>query len=250
VQTLAEAGIDFVKDDELMANPPHSPFEERVEAVMRVINSQAERTGKKVMYAFNVSDEMDAMLRHYQKVVETGGTAVMVSLNSVGLSGVKRLCDLGALAVHGHRNGWGALTRHPLLGMEFSAYQKIWRLAGVDQIHVNGLENKFWEPDDSVVKSIQACLEPLLGGFQIMPVISSGQWGGQAFETYRRVKTIDMLYLAGGGIMAHPDEPTAGVKAIRQAWEGALAGMNFQEAARKYPEFGKSVQKFGKRARA
>ncbi|HYV28795.1 MAG TPA: ribulose-bisphosphate carboxylase large subunit family protein [Candidatus Eisenbacteria bacterium] len=249
VQTLAESGIDFVKDDELMANPPHSPFEERVEAVMRVINSHSERTGKKVMFAFNVSDEMDAMLGHYEKVVEAGGTAVMVSLNSVGLSGVKRLCDLGALAVHGHRNGWGALTRHPLLGMEFAAYQKIWRLAGADQIHVNGLANKFWEPDDSVVKSIEACLAPLLGGFQITPVLSSGQWGGQAFETYRRVKTIDILYLAGGGIMAHPDGPAAGVKAIRQAWEGAVAGMSLEEAGRKYPEFGKSVEKFGKRAR-
>jgi ribulose-bisphosphate carboxylase large chain len=28
---------------------------------MRVINSHAERTGRKVMYAFNVSDELDAM---------------------------------------------------------------------------------------------------------------------------------------------------------------------------------------------
>src|SRR4029079_12845157 len=29
VAHLAEAGIDFVKDDELMANPRHSPFDER-----------------------------------------------------------------------------------------------------------------------------------------------------------------------------------------------------------------------------
>ena len=27
VRTLVEAGIDFIKDDELMADPPHSPFE-------------------------------------------------------------------------------------------------------------------------------------------------------------------------------------------------------------------------------
>src|SRR6516162_11859822 len=79
VKTLAEAGIDFVKDDELMANPPHSPFDERVDAVMRVIRNHADRAGKKVMYAFNISDEMDAMLRHYEKVVAAGGTAAMVS---------------------------------------------------------------------------------------------------------------------------------------------------------------------------
>src|SRR6185369_8789168 len=60
VKTLVVAGIDFIKDDELMANPPHSPFDGRVDAVMRVINAHADRTGKKVMYAFNVSDELDA----------------------------------------------------------------------------------------------------------------------------------------------------------------------------------------------
>ncbi len=33
VRELGEAGIDFVKDDELMADPPHSPLKERVECV-------------------------------------------------------------------------------------------------------------------------------------------------------------------------------------------------------------------------
>ena len=124
------------------------------------------------------------MLRHYDKVVAAGGTCAMVSLNSVGLAAAKKICDQGALAIHGHRNGWGMLNRHPLLGMEFPAYQKLWRLAGVDQLHVNGIANKFWEPDDSVVRSIGACLAPRPGGRPILPVVSSGQWGGQAPETY------------------------------------------------------------------
>ena len=247
VATLAGAGIDFVKDDELMANPPHSPFDDRVDAVMSVINSHAQRTGKKVMYAFNITDELDAMQRHYDKVLAAGGTAVMMSLNSVGLAGVKKICDRGALAVHGHRNGWGMLNRHPFLGIEFPAYQKLWRLAGVDQIHVNGIQNKFWESDDSVEKSIKACLEPLFGGYSILPVVSSGQWGGQAPETWRRTRTVDLLYLAGGGIMAHPDGPVGGVTALGQAWEAAVAGLSVETAAKKYPEFAKSVAKFGRK---
>jgi ribulose-bisphosphate carboxylase large chain len=177
-----------------------------------------------------------------------GGTAVMVSLNSVGLSGVKGLCDRGAVAVHGHRNGWGMLNRHPLLGVEFAAYQKLWRLAGVDQIHVNGLQNKFWEPDDSVVRSIRACSRPLLGCPPVLPVLSSGQWGGQAPETYRRTQTLDVLYLAGGGILAHPDGPAGGVQALRQAWEAAAAGQSLEEAVLQYPELAKAAQKFGGKA--
>ena len=246
VKTLAEAGIDFVKDDELMADPPHSPFDARLDAVMRVINAHADKTGKKVMYAFNVSDELDAMQRHYDKVVAAGGTAAMVSLNSVGLAGVKKLCDQGALAVHGHRNGWGMLNRHPLLGIEFPAYQKLWRLAGVDQIHVNGIANKFWESDDSVVASIEACLRPFLGQIGILPVVSSGQTGLQAPETYRRTKTIDLLYMAGGGIMAHPSGPAAGVAALRQCWEAAVAGIPLDDYAKSHPQLAQQLVKFGK----
>jgi ribulose-bisphosphate carboxylase large chain len=222
------------------------------------------------------------MLGHYEKVVKSGGTCAMISLNSVGLSGAKKICDLGALAIHGHRNGWGMLNRHPLLGIEFPAYQKLWRLAGVDQLHVNGIANKFWESDDSVVRSIAACAQPLFSsprpaqagrgvqdsitlassprpspplgeerekspgaGAPILPVVSSGQWGGQACETYRRTKTVDLLYMAGGGIMAHPDGPAAGVRSLRKWWEAAVEGLTLEQAAAKYPELKKSVEKFG-----
>jgi ribulose-bisphosphate carboxylase large chain len=245
VKELAAAGIDFIKDDELMADPPHSPFKRRVTAVMRVLNDHAQRTGKRVMYAFNLSGEMDAMLRNYEMIVRAGGTAAMVSLNTVGMAGVKRICDEGVLAIHGHRNGWGMLTRHPLLGIDFPAYQKLWRLAGVDQIHVNGIQNKFWEEDDSVTRSIAACLKSMGKSRAIMPVVSSGQWGGQAPETYRRTRTIDLLYLAGGGIMAHPDGPAGGVKALRQAWQAAVEGVPLGVAARKWPELRHSMEKFG-----
>ncbi|MDA1191829.1 MAG: RuBisCO large subunit C-terminal-like domain-containing protein, partial [Candidatus Poribacteria bacterium] len=72
VQELVDADIDFIKDDELQADSPHSPFDERVDAVMRVVNAATERTGKKAMIAFNITDELDAMLRHHDKVVEAG----------------------------------------------------------------------------------------------------------------------------------------------------------------------------------
>ena len=71
---LGVAGIDFVKDDELQADSPHSPFKDRVTAVMRVINELADRTGKKIMFAFNLTDDLEAMLRHHDTVVAAGGT--------------------------------------------------------------------------------------------------------------------------------------------------------------------------------
>jgi ribulose-bisphosphate carboxylase large chain len=248
VRTLGQAGVDFVKDDELMANPPHSPFDERVKAVMRVVNDLASTTGRTLMYAFNISDQLDQMLRHHDTVLEAGGTCVMVSLNSVGFAGVAYLSQRISLPIHGHRNGWGMYYRQPALGMEFTAYQKLWRLAGVDHLHVNGLKNKFCEPDDSVVRSINACLTPMFGGHLAMPVVSSGQWAGQAEETFRRTETLDVMYLAGGGILAHPGGPAAGVAAIRQAWEAATAGVPLEEHARGHVELRQAIDFFGRLA--
>lgn len=246
VRTLGEAGIDFVKDDELMANPPHSPLAERVKAVMHVVNELADKTGRKVMVAFNISDQLDRMLAHHDTVVAAGGTCVMVSLNSVGLASVDYLRRRASLPIHGHRNGWGMLTRHPALGMEFTAYQKLWRLAGVDQLHVNGLKNKFCEPDESVVRSIKACLEPMWGGYTMLPVVSSGQWGGQAPETYRQTQTLDLMYLAGGGILAHPGGAAAGVAALQQGWEAAASGVALEEFARTHVELKQSLEFYGR----
>ena len=248
VAQLAEAGIDFIKDDELMANPPHSPLERRVEAVMKTINAHADRTGKKVMYAFNISDAPAAMQRHHDTVVRHGGTCVMVSLHHVGLSGLMHLRSYSLLPIHGHRNGWGLFARSPAIGVEFQVMQKIWRLAGVDHLHVNGLKNKFCEPDDSVVRSIQACLTPMFRDDHALPVVSSGQWGGQAPDTYARTKTVDLMYLAGGGMMAHPGGPAAGCRAIRQAWEAAVSGIALADYAKTHPELRQSLERFAKEA--
>ena len=247
VRTLGEAGIDFIKDDELQADSPHSPLNERVAAVMPVINELADRSGKKVMYAFNVTDDLEAMRRHHDTVVAAGGTCVMVSIHSVGLGSLAEFRRHSQLPIHGHRNGWGLYTRHPLLGVEYPAWQKLWRLAGADQLHVNGLQNKFWEPDDSVVRSIKACLTPMFcPDDTAMPVVSSGQWGGQAPETYRQTGTLDVMYLAGGGILAHPMGPAAGLRALQQAWDAAVNGIELNEHAKTHPELRATITKFGR----
>jgi ribulose-bisphosphate carboxylase large chain len=243
---LAEAGIDFIKDDEVMANPPHSPLERRVESVMSAIDDVAQRTGKKVMYACNITDELDAMLHHQEAVARAGGNCVMVSLNSIGFVGLAALRRRCRLAIHGHRNGWGMWNRHPMLGVEFAAYQKLWRLTGADHLHVNGLANKFWEGDESVVKSIDACLAPLFDMPRPMPVLGSGQWGGQAPETYRRTRTVDVIYIAGGGILGHPGGPSAGVRALQQAWEAAVQGIPLEAHAASHPELRQTLEKFGR----
>lgn len=245
VAGLCEAGVDFIKDDEVMANPPHSPLAQRVEEVMRVINDHAQRTGRKVMYAFNISDELDAMRRHAQVVESAGGTCVMASLNWCGFSAIQALRRTTPLALHGHRNGMAMMSRHPALGMDFQAYQAMWRLAGVDQLHVNGLGGKFYESDDSVIASARACLTPMAGGDAVMPVFSSGQWAGTVPPTFAALGSEDLIFLSGGGILGHPAGPAAGVQSIRDAWEAAAAGVALPDYARDRPALAQALAFYG-----
>ncbi|WP_299654176.1 ribulose-bisphosphate carboxylase large subunit family protein [uncultured Jannaschia sp.] len=233
VHTLAEAGIDFIKDDELQSDGSRCPFEERARAVMQVVNEHAERTGKKVMFAFNITGDLDQMRKRHDLVQELGGTCVMASLNAVGMVGMIELGRHSQLPIHAHRNGWGSLSRHPLLGWSYVAWQKPWRLAGADHMHVNGLSNKFCENDESVIASAKACLTPMWSHKPCvaMPVFSSGQSAKQAPETYDRLKSTDLIFAAGGGVMGHKNGPAGGVASLRAAWDAAIAGVPLEERA-------------------
>lgn len=246
VRTLAEADIDFIKDDELQADGPACLFEDRARAVMRVVNDVAERKGRKVMVAFNLTGDLDEMRRRHDLVLALGGTCVMASVNSVGLAGMIALGRHSALPIHAHRNGWGYLSRHPLLGFSFTAWHKIWRLAGADHIHVNGLANKFSEDDDSVIASARACLTSLFPDkpCPIMPVFSSGQTVRQAPGTWQALGSTDLIFAAGGGIMAHPAGPAAGVAALREAWEAAVGGVPLADYARTRPALAQALEAY------
>lgn len=248
--TLAEAGIDFIKDDELQADGPHCPFNKRVTAVMRALNQHADRTGKKVMFAFNLTGEIDQMLRRHDHVLEQGGTCVMVSLHSVGLPGLAHLRRHSQLPIHCHRNGWGLFSRSPHIGISYVAWQKFWRLAGADHMHVNGLRNKFCESDESVLASARACLSPMFlppaNGCEVMPVFSSGQTVHQAPDTLAGLGSNDLIFAAGGGLMAHPDGVAAGVAAIRQAWEAASAGRSLAEWAESHTQLRTAMEAYAR----
>jgi ribulose-bisphosphate carboxylase large chain len=247
---LCAAGVDFIKDDEVCANPEHAPIAARVRAVMRAVRDWQDKSGKHVMVAFNITDEHDAMLRHAELVAREGGSCVMASLTWCGFSSMQALRRASDLVVHGHRNGFGMYSRDPALGMGFQPYQLMWRLAGVDHMHVHGLQGKFAQPDAEVIESTQDCLTPLADAGdsddRVMPAFSSGQWAGTLPATLAVVPGGDFLFMAGGGILAHPGGPAAGVASLRQAWAATRDGKSLADAARDAPELRDALAFFGR----
>lgn len=244
---LCAAGVDFIKDDEVCADPAHAPLQDRVRAVMRAVRAHQDKTGKHVMVAFNITDETDAMRRHADLVQAEGGSCVMASLNWCGYSAIQTLRRHMPLVLHGHRNGYGALSRHPLLGFSFQAWQTLWRLAGVDHMHVHGLQGKFSQTDDELVESAHDTLAPLTEGLddRVLPAISNGQWAGTVPLTWQRLQSTDLLFMSGGGILAHPDGPAAGVASIQQAWAAVAAQTSLEDYAAQAPELARALAFFG-----
>lgn len=250
VEKLLDAGIDFIKDDELQANGPHCPFDERVSQIMPVIKRHEDKTGKRVMYAFNITNDIDAMRTNLDRLDELGATCAMVSLFSIGLSGLLDVRRHSNLAIHGHRAGWGLYSRSPDIGIAYSVWQKLWRLAGADHLHVNGLGSKFTEPD-SVVAESACALQQLLTDLpkyqhQALPVFSSAQTIWQLEPASRLLGNDDFLFCAGGGIMSHPGGPGAGVIALQQAAAAAKAGVPIATYANEHKELKEAMATFAK----
>jgi ribulose-bisphosphate carboxylase large chain len=243
---LAQAGIDFIKDDELQGNGPVCPFDERAKLVMHVLNKAAQRAGRKVMYAFNITDEIDVMRRNIDLLERIGATCAMVSLNSIGLAGLRAVRDHSPLPIHAHRNGWGLMSRSPHVGIDYLAMQKLWRLAGSDHLHVNGLANKFTESETVVASAARAVQAPLndVTPHAALPVFSSGQTAWQVGPSMELLGNDDFLFCAGGGIMSHPDGSAAGITSLRQAAAAQKAGESVEDYAKDHPELAAALATF------
>jgi ribulose-bisphosphate carboxylase large chain len=231
IRELACAGIDLIKDDELMSDPEYLPLETRVRVAMEEIRDAEQMTGQRTMYAFNITGDLAGLRHRHDVVVKAGGTCVMLNVPVMGLPALAWLRSFSEVPIHGHRAGLAASMRHPALGVSYQAWQQLARLAGADHIHVSGLRSKFYESDDEVAANIAALQQPL--GHTVIPVpaLSSGQNVHTPEPTFKAVGNIDVMMLAGGGIAAHPDGPGAGVRSLRQAWAAAAARQPVARAA-------------------
>ncbi|MEW1835969.1 RuBisCO large subunit C-terminal-like domain-containing protein [Microbacterium sp. NPDC079995] len=245
VRDLARASIDLIKDDELMTDPSYLPLETRVRVAMEEIDAAAQVTGKRTMYAFNITGDIAGLRQRHDLVVDAGGTCVMLTIPVMGLPALAYLRSFAAVPIHGHRGGLAASMRHPALGVSYEAWQKLARLAGTDHLHASGLGSKFYERDEEVSGNVRHLLTPLGQGEQVLPALSSGQNVFTPHPTWDALHTTDLLMLAGGGIAAHPGGPAAGVQSLRESWAAAVAGESLDDAARRSPALGRAVEFFG-----
>lgn len=89
----AMGGLDLIKDDETLTNQPFCPLLERVEEVMAALDRAKDETGKKVLYAVNVTTGGDRIVECAHAAVKAGANMLMVDVLTAGFSAVQALAE-------------------------------------------------------------------------------------------------------------------------------------------------------------
>ena len=242
-------GVDLVKDDENLTNQEFNPFEERVIETLKRKKEAEAKTGKRKVYAANITAEADVMLERAKFVKAHGGNFIMIDVLTAGWSGVQyiRKQNLG-LAIHGHRAMHAAFTKNPKHGISMLVIAKASRLVGVDQLHTGTVIGKMEGKKDAVIGIDKSMRSEWFGIKPTFPIASGGLYPGLVPELIRLLGK-DLIINLGGGIHGHPDGTYAGAKAAFDALMIGTEGKRIMDVLAKekdkYPELAKAVEKWG-----
>ena len=163
--SLAAAGADLVKDDELLGNPDWCPLEERVAAV----------AAAGVNYAANVTGPVETLRERAHRVVELGAGSVMINAFAQGLDALRALreAELG-VPLFAHRVGAALWVRSARFGVAPAVVAELTRLCGADYVQVGSFSGTVYDPSADVRAQIGACHRPLAGARRSVAVIGGG----------------------------------------------------------------------------
>ena len=220
----ALGGICFIKDDEKMMNPSYCPLGRRVKLVSESLKRAEDRTGKKVLYAAHITTTQDRIVRRAIEAIENGATALMLNFFAAGLGALdilRRHSDIN-VPIYAHCGGREAFGRSEGQGISPSVIVKMVRLLGGDYFRAGMIESYLVDTPDDIREMHEAAVGEWTSLTPILPVVSGGL-NPQTIGANVRGLGRDNLFLAGTGILTHPDGAQAGVEKLQAAAEDALA---------------------------
>lgn len=240
-ETAIRADVDVVKEDEKLVDPSYCPFEERLDAVVEVLDRVTAETGNDVLYVLNVTGRVDAFAEYVadrgldDDLVER--FVLLVTPVTLGFGSLARLArdDRLDLPVYAHRTGHAAVTRAGH-GVRMRVFERLFRLAGADCSHCGTVTGSHERDREEVVPNRAALVDdagPWADVPPTLPVVSGGVTPANVAENMRGVgydePVMDLLFVVGSGIYAHAggdlDGIADGIAANRQAIEAAREGV-------------------------
>lgn len=252
-------GLDIVKDDENLTSMRFNKFEDRVIKTLDARDKAQDETGEKKMYMANVTAETNTMLKRAQFVKDHGGEYFMVDILTCGWSGLQSLRDADfGMVMHAHRAMHGALTRVPDHGISMLTLAKTARIIGVDQIHIGTAVGKMHggaeevrmldiEIEEKMIheKDKMHVLEQDYGKFKPVFGVASGGLHPGLISPLMDILGNNIIMQFGGGCHGHPEGTRAGAKAVRQALDAKMEGIDMKKYSKYKPELAGAIKKWG-----
>ena len=223
LRTVASAGLDIIKDDEINFNLKTAPTLERVKACSKVIQEVKTATGKEVLYAVNLSGKANELVNNAKQLIDAGANALLFNVISYGYSCLEAIAASPEINVpiftHPAFSGalGGATDNSGEYGIDYSILLgTLMKYAGADAVlcpaHYGSLP--FAKETEFKIRDLLRSHTPAHPA--ILPVPSAGIHPGiigKAFRDYGN----DVAFNAGSAIFDHPNGAGEGTKAFFQA---------------------------------
>ncbi len=256
-------GMDYIKDDENLTSPSYCRFEKRAKSIMKAIGRAENETGERKVWFANITSDIREMEKRLKLVADYGNPYVMVDVVITGWAALTYIRDLAeeyGLAIHAHRAMHAAFTRNPYHGISMFVLAKLYRIIGVDQLHIGTagvgkleggkidviryariLRETHFTPDPDDEYHLEQKMYHIKPA---MPVSSGGLHPGNLPGVIDALGT-DLVIQVGGGVLGHPDGPKAGATAVRQALDAIIKGIPLDEYAKSHRELARALEKWG-----
>ncbi len=245
LQEVASAGLDIIKDDEIMGDLEVAPTLKRLEACRRVLDEVKQQTGRTILYAINVTGSADKLIQKARLLVREGANALLLNVLTYGFSVLEALANDPEINVpiFVHPAFAGAMCAAPDHGMAYSVVLgTLMAHCGADAVlypaHYGSLP---FDPAE------EAQIRDNLRSRNVFPVPSAGIHPGvvpQVLLDYGN----EVILNAGTGIMDHPDGAASGVKAFFEALKRVKPGESFTLQTLPPGALRRAVEKWGVRA--
>ena len=244
---LALAGVDMIKDDELISDPIHAPLFDRLKACLEAVEEAYQQTGKRVLYFPNITDRPDRMFEKAKKAIEMGAQALMVNVHATGYGTLSAIAEDEGINVPllAHPCYSGATYMGQDTGMSSTiVHGKFMRLEGADIVVYNCAYGKIPSLVDRYVRIGQSLLSGFHGLKPTFPSPAAGMHPGLVPQVMSDLGP-DIVLGAGAAMHAHPMGLKGGVAALNQAAEAWKLGVALEEYAKDHPELKASIDIWG-----
>ncbi|MBO2943130.1 2,3-diketo-5-methylthiopentyl-1-phosphate enolase [Paenibacillus sp. F411] len=243
----AQGGVDLVKDDEILFENDLTPITTRVRLCIESANIVEQETGRKLLYAANLTGRTFQLRDQALRAIDAGANALLFNVLSYGYDVLQELSADPEITVPimAHPALAGAMYPSPHYGIAAPVLLgQLMRLAGADLVLFPSPYGSVTMPREENLSIRDELHTTALGVKRSMPVPSAGIHPGLVPKIIRDFGR-DVVVNAGGGIHGHPLGTEAGGQAFVQAIDAAMHGVPLSEYAEAHPELKAALELWG-----